>query len=150
MYQTTGITWILIAFGLITCMPLLFAQLLVLIDPKGQKTKDILIGKGEEWRDKTHFKSAYGLAMADWLIFFPVLTLAVIGMLLGSFWGYMLFAISGTIQLYINVFLWFFEKEYIYPANGPFKYYTYIWGNFIYWGVASLVYSILRLSGILI
>ena len=72
MYQATIISWILIIFGTITCLPLLLAQIIILVNPKGQKAKDILIGKGEEWRDETHFKSAYSLAIADWLIFFPL------------------------------------------------------------------------------
>ncbi len=145
MYQPTMTTWILIIFGLITCFPLLIAQLFILIEPKGNKAKDILIGKGEEWRDKTHFKSAYSLAITDWVFFFPVLILGIVGILLHSSWGYLLFSISGAIQIYINVFLWFFEREYVYPANGPLKYYTYLWGNFIYWGMASMAYGIFRL-----
>ncbi len=147
MYQPTMITGMLIIFGLITCLPLVFAQLIILIEPEGKRAKDILIGKDEEWRDKTHFKSAYSLAMTDWLIFAPLFILSIIGMLISNSWGYLLFAISGAIQLYINVFLWFFEKEYVYPSNGPLKYYTYIWGNFIYWGAAALLYGILRLNG---
>lgn len=147
MYQPTIITWILIIFGLITCLPLLAAQLVVLIEPRGKKAKDILIGKGEEWRDNSHFKSAYSLAFADWIIFVPLFVLGIVGMLMGNSWGYILFAASGSIQLYINVFLWFFEKEYVYPSRGPLKYYTYYWGNFIYWGAASLLYGILRLNG---
>ena len=149
MYQPTLITWVLIVFGLMTCLPLLFAQLVILIQPKGQKAKDMLIGKGQAWRDDTHFKSAYSLAMADWIIFFPVFILGIIGMLLGRHWGYLLFAISGTIQLYINTFLWFFERAYVYPSIGPLKYYTYFWGNFMYWGAAALFYGILRLNGAL-
>ena len=147
MYQTTIITCLLIIFGLITCLPLLFAQVIILLEPDGKRAKDILIGKGEEWRDKTHFKSAYSLAIADWIIFFPIFISGIFGMLFNSYWGYLFFAISGAIQLYINSFLWFFEKEYVYPSNGPIRYYTYIWGNFIYWGTAALLYGILRLNG---
>ena len=147
MYQATLITWILIIFGTFTCIPLLIAQLIILFEPDGKRAKDILIGKGEEWRDKTHFKSAYSLAMVDWIIFAPLFILSVIGMLTGNLWGYLLFSVSGAIQLYINGFLWFFEKEYVYPSIGPLKYYTYYWGNFIYWGVASLLYGIARLNG---
>jgi hypothetical protein len=147
MYQPTIITWILIIFGLITCLPLVIAQLIILIEPRGKKAKDILIGKGEEWRDNSHFKSAYSCAFADWIIFAPLFVLGIVGMLMSSSWGYILFAASGSIQLYINVFLWFFEKEYVYPSQGPLKYYTYYWGNFIYWGATSLLYGILRLNG---
>ena len=41
-----------------------------------------------------------------------------------------------------------FEREYVYPAVGPLAYYTYIWGNFVYWGAATLIYALLRLNGI--
>ena len=148
MLEPTIITWIIIIFGVITCVPLLYAQLIILLQPEGQKAKDILIGKGKEWRDKTHFKSAYALALADWIFFLPAFLASIIGVSLGEIWGYVLFAVAGSILLYINIFLWFFEREYVYPAVGPLAYYTYIWGNFIYWGTAVLIYSLLRLNGI--
>lgn len=144
MYQPTILTWILIVFGFITCVPLFLAQLVILIDPKGKRAKDILIGKGEEWRDKTHFKSAYGSAVADWILFFPIMIIGIIGMLMSEGWGYIFFAVSGSISVYINTILWFQEKEYVYPSKGPLQYYTYYWGNFIYWGVAALVYGVYR------
>ena len=146
MYNITIMTWILLVFGIITCFPLLIAQLLMLLSPKGQKTQDILIGKGEQWRDNSHFKSAYALAWVDWLIFIPIFICAIVGILLKTYWGYLLLSVAGVIQLYINTFLWFFEREYVYPPNGPVKYYTYLWGNFMYWGIASLLYGIIRLS----
>jgi hypothetical protein len=150
MFQPTLVTWILIFFGLITCGPLLYAQLVVLLQPHSQKTRDLVIGKGEEWRDNTHFKSAVALAWADWIFFIPVWVAGIIGVLFGQVWGYALFGVAGAIQLYINIFLWFFEREYVYPAAGPLAYYTYLWGNFIYWGAATLIYSLLRLNGIAI
>jgi hypothetical protein len=120
----------------------------MLLQPDGQKAKDILIGKGEEWRDKTHFKSAYALAWTDWIFLLPAFFGGIIGVLAGEIWGYVLLAVAAAISLYINIFLCFFEREYVYPAVGPLAYYTYVWGNFIYWGVAALAYSFLRLSGI--
>jgi len=148
MFGSTIVTWIIIIFGVITCTPLLYAQLIMLLQPGGQKAKDILIGNGEEWRDQTHFKSAYALAFTDWICFLPAFAAAIIGVLLGEIWGYVLFAIAGSISLYINIFLWFFEREYVYPAVGPLAYVTYIWGNFICWGTATLIYSLLHLNGI--
>jgi hypothetical protein len=109
MYQTTLTTWIIITFGLITCIPLLIAQLFILAEPKGIKAKDILIGKDEDWRDHSHFKSAYSFAVTDWIIFFPFFTLSIIGIFLNHYWGYLFLSISGAIQIYVNVFLWFFE-----------------------------------------
>ena len=62
MIERTITTWILIIFGAITFLPLFFAQTLALLRPKDKKTRDILIGKGKDWRDKTHFKSAKAFA----------------------------------------------------------------------------------------
>lgn len=148
MLQPTLVTWILIAFGAITMIPLLAVQLIMIIHPHGKKAKELIIGKDEDWRDKTHFKSAYALAWADWIFFIPVFITGIIGIILGQNWGYVLFAVAGAISAYINIFLWFFEKEYVYPAVGPLAYYTYFWGNFVYWGLAALIYSVLRLSGV--
>ena len=96
MYQATLITWMIILFGLITCTPLLVAQLFILLEPKGKKAKDILIGKDEEWRDRSHFKSAYSLAVTDWVVFFPFLTLSITGIFFNQYWGYLFLSISGA------------------------------------------------------
>ena len=54
MLEPTIVTWIIIFFGVITCGPLIYAQLIIILKPEGQKAKELLIGKGEEWRNKTH------------------------------------------------------------------------------------------------
>jgi hypothetical protein len=148
MLQPTLVTWIIIIFGIITFVPLLVVQLIVILQPHSKKTRDLVIGKDQEWRDKTHFKSAYAFAWADWIFFIPVLVAGIIGIVLAQNWGYALFAVAGAISAYINIFLYFFEKEYVYPTAGPLVYFTYFWGNFVYWGLAALVYSVLRLSGV--
>jgi hypothetical protein len=150
MFESTIVTWILIIFGIFTIGPLLYAQQIMLRKPHSQEAKTWLIGKGEEWRDNTHFKSAYAGAVADWMFFIPVFIGGIIGIFLNQSWGYVLFGVAGAISLYINIFLWFLEREYVYPAVGPVAYYTYIWGNFVYWGLATLLYSLLRLNGMTI
>ena len=107
MIEPTLVTWILVVFGFTTCLPLFLAQVVVLTDPDGQKAKEWLVGQGEEWRDRTHFRSAVGMAWADWIVFLPLLTAGSIGVLLGYQWGYVAFGSAGTISLYINVVLWF-------------------------------------------
>jgi hypothetical protein len=133
--------WLIAIFGAITFLPLFFAQLLILLNPQGQKAKDILIGKGEEWRDKTHFKSAYAFAWADWLVLMPLLVTGTISVLLGQTWGYVLWTVAGIIAIYFSIIFWFLEKEYTYPSCGPLAYYTYYWGFFLYWGITATVYS---------
>ena len=148
MLQPTFVTWILVIFGAITLLPLLLAQLTILVQPFGRKAKDILVAKGEDWRDTTHFRSAYGFAWADWVLLVPLFVAGSTGVLLGQAWGYVLWAAAGTISVYVNIVLWFMEKEYVYPSRGPLAYYTYYWGFFIVWGAFALAYAALRLAGI--
>ena len=138
-------TWILLVFGAITLMPLLLAQTLMLIRPRHRSTRSLLIGEGENWRDDTHFRSARGMAWADWLILFPLFIFGCLGVMIGSPWGYLLWGTTAGITLYINVVLWFMEKTYVYPSRGPLVYYTYYWGFFVVWGTAALVHSVLQL-----
>ncbi|MBT8396807.1 MAG: hypothetical protein HKO65_05735 [Gemmatimonadetes bacterium] len=147
MLEPTLVTWVLVVFGFTTCLPLFLAQLVILKDPQGQKAKEWLVGEGEEWRDRTHFRSAYGLAWADWIVFVPLLVVGSLGVILGEPWGYLLWAAAGAISLYINVALWFMEREYVYPSRGPARYFTYYWGFFVYWGLLAVGYSLVRLVG---
>ena len=147
MLEATLVTWILVIFGAIVLLPLMLAQLTILVQPHGQKAKDILVAKGQDWRDKTHFRSAYGFAWADWILLAPLFAAGSTGVLLGRAWGYVLWAAAGTISLYVNIVLWFMEKEYVYPSRGPLAYYTYYWGFFVIWGAVALGYAALRFTG---
>jgi hypothetical protein len=138
MLQPTLITWILVIFGAVfVFLLLLYAQLLMALRPRSQAAKDIIIGKGEDWRNETHIRMSYGTAWADLAIWFPLLVAGSIGVLLGQACGYALWAASGAISVYISIILWFSEREYVYPAQGPLLYYTIDWGFFVYWGIAG-------------
>ncbi|MFC2130876.1 hypothetical protein ACFLSQ_05535 [Bacteroidota bacterium] len=147
MIEPTIITWVLAIFGVITFLPLMFAQMVMLLKPNSQQAKDLIIGKGEDWRDKTHFKSALAFAWADLLIILPLFAFAYIGVFMCQHWGYLLWITLGAISIYFSIIFWVMEKEYTYPSCGPLAYYTYFWGFFLYWGVAVIVYSLLRLLG---
>ena len=148
MLPPTLMTWILVVFGWVfVFMILVYGQLLMVFTPNGRKTKDLLIGKGEEWRDHAHFRFAYGAAWADLIFWLPLLMAGSIGVLTGYRWGYILWAISGGIAVYISIILWFTEKAYVYPHWGPIGYYTVYWGIPVYWVLIVMVYSVIRLSG---
>jgi len=151
MLHPTFITWILIIFGAVFIfLPMLYVQLLMAMRPHSQRAKDTIIGKGEDWRDKTHFRMSCGFAWADLVIWLPLLAVGSIGVMLGQTWGYVLWGASGAISAYINIVLWFSEREYVYPSRGPLAYYTYYWGFFVYWGVAAVAYAVLRLAGVVL
>ena len=141
MIKPTIITWIIAIFGAITFLPLMGAQFLMLLNPHSKRTKDLIIGKGEEWRDKTHFKSALAFAWADIILLFPIFVCGNIGVFLGQMWGYVLWFALGILSLYFSILLWIMEKEYTYPSNGWVAYFTYFWGFFLYWGIIAIVYS---------
>ena len=147
MLEPTLITWLFVLFGVVLILvPMLYAQFLMVRHPQDQKTKDLLIGKDEDWRDRSHLRNAYGQGWADFIVWFPLFIVGSVGVLLGQHWGYALWAAAGAISVYINVVLWFSEREYVYPSRGPLIYYTYYWGFFVYWGIAVLIYAVMRLA----
>ena len=145
MIKPTLITWIIAIFGVITFLPLFGVQLLVLLKPHSPKTKDLIIAKGENWRNKTHLRYALAFAWADLLIILPLLISSYIGVFGGQLWGYVLWIVLGFLSIYFSIVFWVLEKEYTYPSCGWLAYYTYIWGFFLYWGIAALVYSVFQL-----
>lgn len=147
MIGPTLFTWIAVIFGIVfIVLPVMYAQFLVVLNPQNQKTKDIIIGKNQDYRDKTHLKMTIGLAWADLIFWLPLLLAGSVGVLLGQPWGYILWAASGAISVYVSIKLWFSEREYVYPTAGPLVYYTYLWGFFVYWGIVVVVYSMFRLG----
>ena len=60
--QPTIVTWVLVVFGVITLVPLFLAQFSMLIRPDTRRTTDLIVGKGEDWRD-----SVLHLPLRSWL-----------------------------------------------------------------------------------
>ena len=149
MLKPLVLTWILVIFGVVFIfIPMVYVQFNVAANPNSQKTKDMIHGKGEDYRDNTHFRVSYGLALSDLIFWLPLLAAGSIGVILGRKWGYILWGVSGAISVYISIILLFTEREYVYPAVGPLVYYTIFWGFFVYWGLAVVVYSVLRLASV--
>ena len=145
MIEPTLVTWILLVGGAVTFLPLLVAQTMMIFQPRSKATRELLVGKGEDWRNETHFKTALAFAWADWLVIFPLLILGGWGVIEGLVWGYVLWLALGCISIYFSVLCWIVEKEYTYPSRGPWVYYTYYWGFFLYWGIAAIIYSLIQL-----
>ena len=139
--EPTIYTWILAIFGGITFLPLMVAQLIMLIKPNSRQAKNLIIGKGEEWRDQTHFRSALAFAWADLLLFLPLLAIGTTGVFSGQAWGYGLWLAAGVLAIYFSILFWVLERAYTYPSAGWLAYYTYFWGFFLYWGIGAVIYS---------
>ena len=143
--KPTIYTWILAIFGAITYLPLMAVQFAMIIKPDSRQVKDLIIAKGEEWRDQTHFRSALAFAWADILVILPLLVLSAVGVFSGQLWGYALWLALGVLSIYFSIIFWVFEKALVYPACGRLNYYTYIWGFFLYWGLGAVIYSVIIL-----
>lgn len=143
--KPTIITWILALFGVITFLPLMAAQLIMLFLPNSEKARDLIIGKGEDWRDQTHFKSALAFAWADILLFLPLLITSYIGVFQAQLWGYVLWLALGVLSIYFSILFWVMERAYTYPSCGWLAYYTYYWGFFLYWGIGAVSYSLFQI-----
>ena len=145
MIKPTIITWIIAVFGAITFLPLMAVQMIMLLKPNSQKAKDLIIGKGENWRDETHFRSALAFAWADLLVIFPLFITGSIAVFQGRLWGYAVWLALGILSIYFSILLWVLEKKYTYPSAGWLAYFTYFWGFYLYWGIAAIVYSLIQI-----
>jgi len=150
LIEPTGVTWALVIIGLIIYAPPLYMQILAVRDPHSRRVKDLLIGKGEDYGDKTHFLFCRGTGYADLIMQFPPLIVGSIGVIRGRPWGYMLWAAVAAISLYISIVLWFVDREYVYPKCGPLAFYTYYWGIWVYWSIIVFAYSLVRINGIVL
>ena len=148
MNEATIITWIIAIFGAIPFLPLFGAQLAMILNPNSQKTKDLIIGKGKDWRDKTHFKSALSFAWADLLVILPLYILGTFWVFNGHLWGYVIWISLGILSIYFSIVFWVLEKEYTLKSVGWIAYFTYIWGFFLYWGLGVIIQSVVQLSNL--
>jgi hypothetical protein len=147
--KPTALTWIIAIFGIITFLPLMVAQIIMIAAPKSKMASDLIIGKGLSWRDQTHFRSALAFAWADYLLVLPTLIVSYIGVFGGHPWGYILWIALGMISVYFSILFWVLERSYTFAVNGWLVYYTYFWGFFLYWGVGALTYSFIILLRLL-
>ena len=148
MHNKNLFNWIIIGFAVITFFPLLVAQVMVLFDPDNKKTKNVIIGKGGEWRDSTHRKTALAFAFADCLLLMPFLVAGSIAVINNQLWGYIIWCALGAVSVYFSILFWVLEREYTYPVCGPVAYNTYYWGFYLYWGIGATVYSIVKIYAI--
>ncbi len=144
MIELTTITWILLIVGIIIHLPLFYAQILMVRDPDSQKTKDLMIAPGQDWRDTSNKEFSLGFAWGDLLIYVPVFLIGTIGVFMGTTWGYLFYFATGLLAIYFSIVFWVAERKYTLMTNGPLMYYTFFWGFFMYWGIAVLIHSILK------
>jgi hypothetical protein len=142
-------TWIIIIIGVLIHLPLIYAQLLMIRAPDSQKTKDLIVGPGEDWRDNSNMEFSLGFAWGDVAIYFPILVIGTVGILLEMEWGYVFYFAAGLMAIYFSIVFWVAEKKYAISKSGRIMYYTFYWGFFVYWGFAAIIYSLHRLNEVI-
>jgi len=146
-FEPTRITWILSITGLIIYIPPIYLEVLAICRPRSQKTKDLLVGKGEDYKDQTHASFCHGHGWADMLVPIPFVIAGCIAVLFGRPWGYMLWFAGAAVTIYAHLILLFLEGREIYTKWGKLAFFTYAWGIWVYWSVIVMVYSLLRVQG---
>lgn len=144
MIEPTVFTWVLSIIGIIIYTPTMYLEYLAAFKPDSQKTKDLLVGKGQDYPDKTYAAFCKGHGWADLIIFFFVLA-GCVGVLLGHRWGYIFWFAGAGVTLYAHTLLLFLEGKHIFNDWGPLAFFTYGWALWVYWAVIVLFYSFDRL-----
>lgn len=99
----TVVTWVLVGLGVITMGTPAYIYLVFPLKPHSQKSRDLMLGAGKDWRDETHFDLNLGFAWVDLLFVFPLFVAGSVGVLLSEAWGYVHLGAAATISLYINL-----------------------------------------------
>jgi len=150
MLEPTPLTWILSIIGVVIYLPAVYIQARAVASPHSQKTKDLLVGKGGDYHDRTYFNFCQGTGWADLTMTLPLCLLGSVGVLFGRPWGYMAWLAGAFITVYIHLVLLFIEGRHIYEKWGPLAFFTYGWGLWVYWALVVIGYSLVRVSSALV
>ena len=69
--EPTLVTWLLVAFGVITLTPLTVIYGIFLRDPYAPKAKDLMIGEGKEWKDRLSLVYVWAHSHCEELVVIP-------------------------------------------------------------------------------
>ena len=148
MLKPTLLTWILSIAGIILYLPAVYIQVLALVRPHDQKTKNLLVGKNEDYHDKTYFLFCQGTAWADLGIQISFVLIGCVTVLFGYLWAYMIWFAGAFITIYIHLVLIFVEGKHITKKMGFLAFFTYAWGLWFYWSIIVVIYSFVRMASI--
>jgi len=136
--------------GILIYLPAIYIQALAVFRPHDRKTKDMLVGKGGDYHDKTYFTFCRGTGWADLFIQLPLVVVGSITVLFGQPWAYMIWFAGASITIYIHLVLVFVEGKHIYTNWGPLAFFTYGWGLWVYWAIIVFIYSLVRMTRIVL
>lgn len=136
-------SFILGVTGVILYLPAVYIQVLAVFRPHDQKTKDLLVGKGCDYHDRSYFGFCRGSGWADLFIQLPLVIGGSIGILFSrSLWVYLIWFAGACITLYIHLILVFLEGRHIWTKWGKLAFFTYGWGLWVYWALTVAIYCL--------
>ena len=147
MFEPTPVTWVLSIIGVVIYLPVVFIQVLAIRRPHDQKTKDLLVGKGGDYHDRTYFTFCQGTAWADLFVQIPLVVIGGVTVLFARPWAYLLWFAGASITIYIHLVLAFVEGKHMLSKWGTLAFLTYGWGLWVYWAVIVVVYCLVRITG---
>lgn len=143
--EVTLLTWIVGVGGLLLMGLLAAAQLVAVINPRGEWTIENVYGGDPSKTDpKAYFAFNQGYAWADTVFWAPIQIAGSVGMLLGLRWGFLL-ALIGSVPFWysaIPIFIW--DRDMGFRKN-TVTYWVFVWGMFPAFGVLEMVYCVVRL-----
>lgn len=148
MFEPTTTTWILSITGLVLYVPAIYIQVFAVWKPHDERTKTMLVGKGGDYFDATYFRFCQGTGWADLFLQLPLVIMGCILSLVGLRWGYAVWFAGAAITIYIHLVLLFVEGRHVYSKMGPFAFFTYCWGLWVYWAIIVIAYCLLRMNDI--
>ncbi len=147
MIEPTFVTWVLSIIGVVIYLPAGYIQAAAVFRPQDRRTKDMLVGKGDDYRDETHLAFCRGAGWADLFVQLPLVIVGSIAVLSGHAWAYLPWFAGACITIYIHLVLLFIEGRHIYHKWGAPAFLTYGWGLWVYWAVVVVIYSLVRMVG---
>jgi hypothetical protein len=143
--EVTLLTWIVGVGGLLLMGLLTAAQLVAVINPRGEWTIENIYGGDPSNTDpKAYFAFNQGYAWADTVFWAPIQIAGSVGMLFGLRWGFLL-ALIGSVPFWysaIPIFIW--DRDMGFRKN-TVTYWVFVWGMFPAFGVLEMVYCVVRL-----
>jgi hypothetical protein len=143
--EVTITTWIVALGGLALMALLMTLQAMAVVRPRAKWTVDNVYGGDPSTTDpKAYFAFNGGYAWADTFLWGPVQIIAVIGMLLGQEWGFLLGLVAAVPYVYTAVTIYIWDRDMGFRGSG-WTYWVVIWGMWPAYGLILGVYCFYRL-----
>ena len=143
--EVTVATWVVALAGLALMGLLMTLRAIAVARPRAEWTIDNVYGGSPDDTDpKAFFAYNQGYAWADTFLWGPIQMVAVVGMLLGQRWGFLLGLVAAVPYVYTAVTIYIWDRDMGFRGEGWF-YWIVVWGMFPAYGLVLGAYCFYRL-----